>query len=85
MTRTEDSPGSRLILIVGAHDAVRRALGDRLGVEFPCCRVVEAASCEEASWYPCYATVRRTCPRRAVEQARIASQTTLAAEERRES
>jgi DNA-binding NarL/FixJ family response regulator len=36
------------ILIVEDHDAVRRALRDWLEVEFPQCRVIEAASGEEA-------------------------------------
>ena len=36
------------ILIVEDHDAVRRSLRDWLGVEFPQCRVIEAASGEEA-------------------------------------
>jgi DNA-binding NarL/FixJ family response regulator len=36
------------ILIVEDHDAVRRALRDWLEVEFPQCRVMEAASGEEA-------------------------------------
>jgi len=36
------------ILIVEDHDAVRRSLRDWLQVEFPQCRVIEAASGEEA-------------------------------------
>ena len=36
------------ILIVEDHDAVRRSLRDWLEVEFPQCRVIEAASGEEA-------------------------------------
>jgi DNA-binding NarL/FixJ family response regulator len=36
------------ILIVKDHDAVRRALRDWLEVEFPHCRVIEAAGGEEA-------------------------------------
>ena len=36
------------ILIVEDHDAVRRSLRDWLKVEFPQCRVIEAASGEEA-------------------------------------
>ena len=36
------------ILIVEDHDAVRKSLRDWLQVEFPQCRVIEAASGEEA-------------------------------------
>jgi DNA-binding NarL/FixJ family response regulator len=36
------------ILIVEDHDAVRKSLRDWLEVEFPQCRVIEAASGEEA-------------------------------------
>ena len=36
------------ILIVEDHDAVRRSLRDWLEVEFPQCRVIDAASGEEA-------------------------------------
>jgi len=36
------------ILIVEDHDAVRRSLRDWLEVEFPQCRVIEAASGEQA-------------------------------------
>jgi len=36
------------ILIVEDHDAVRRVLRDRLKVEFPECRIIEAGSGEEA-------------------------------------
>jgi len=36
------------ILIVEDHEAVRRSLRDWLDVEFPQCRVIEAASGEEA-------------------------------------
>ncbi len=36
------------ILIVEDHEAVRTALRDWLEVEFPCCRVIEASSGEEA-------------------------------------
>jgi DNA-binding NarL/FixJ family response regulator len=36
------------ILIVEDHEAVRKALRDWLGVEFPSCRVIEATSGEEA-------------------------------------
>lgn len=39
---------STTILIVEDHDAVRRSLRDWLEVEFPGCRVIEAASGEEA-------------------------------------
>ena len=37
-----------IILIVEDHDDVRKALRDWLGLEFPWCRVIEAASGEEA-------------------------------------
>lgn len=36
------------ILIVEDHEAVRKALRDWLGMEFPSCRVIEATSGEEA-------------------------------------
>ncbi len=39
---------STTILIVEDHDAVRRSLRDWLEVEFPQCRVIEAASGEES-------------------------------------
>jgi DNA-binding NarL/FixJ family response regulator len=39
---------SMTILIVEDHDDVRRAMRDWLEVEFPRCRVIEAASGEEA-------------------------------------
>ena len=41
-------PMPATILIVEDHDAVRRSLRDWLEVEFPQCRVIEAASGEEA-------------------------------------
>jgi DNA-binding NarL/FixJ family response regulator len=46
------------ILIVEDHDAVRRSLRDWLQVEFPQCRVIEAASGEEAM-----ALIRTESPR----------------------
>ena len=46
------------ILIVEDHDAVRKSLRDWLGVEFPQCRVIEAASGEEA-----IALIRTESPR----------------------
>ena len=46
------------ILIVEDHDAIRRALRDWLEVEFPQCRVIEAASGEEA-----IALIRTESPR----------------------
>ena len=41
-------PMPATILIVEDHEAVRRSLRDWLEVEFPRCRVIEAASGEEA-------------------------------------
>ena len=46
------------ILIVEDHDAVRKSLRDWLGVEFPQCRAIEAASGEEA-----IALIRTESPR----------------------
>jgi DNA-binding NarL/FixJ family response regulator len=44
---------SATILIVEDHDDVRRALRDWLELEFPRCRVIEAASGEEAIALAC--------------------------------
>ncbi len=49
---------SATILIVEDHDTVRRSLRDWLEVEFPQCRVIEAASGEEA-----IALIRTESPR----------------------
>jgi DNA-binding NarL/FixJ family response regulator len=54
------------ILIVDDHDDVRRALRDWLALEFPQCRVIEAANGEEA-----IALVRTESPRLIVMDIRL--------------
>ena len=54
------------ILIVEDHDDVRRALRDWLALEFPQCRVIEAASGEEA-----IALARTESPRMIVMDIRL--------------
>jgi len=54
------------ILIVEDHTDVRRALRDWLGLEFPRCRVIEAASGEEA-----IALARSESPRLVVMDIRL--------------